>query len=102
MRVLIVGAGQVGFQLAKRLSEEDQDVVLIDLNPEKTTYVSEQLDLLTITGNGASLPVLERDGLSGAGMLMAVTAVMTLPIIALFFIAQRTFIQGITLTGIKG
>jgi multiple sugar transport system permease protein len=36
------------------------------------------------------------------GMLMAVTAVMTLPIIALFFIAQRTFIQGITLTGIKG
>jgi len=46
MRVLIVGAGQVGFQLAKRLSEEDQDVVLIDLDPEKTTYVSEQLDLL--------------------------------------------------------
>jgi trk system potassium uptake protein TrkA len=74
MRVLIVGAGQVGFQLAKRLSEEDQDVVLIDLDPQKTTYVSEQLDLLTITGNGASLPVLERAGLSGAGMLLAVTS----------------------------
>jgi trk system potassium uptake protein TrkA len=74
MRVLIVGAGQVGFQLAKRLSEEDQDVVLIDLDPQKTTYVSEQLDLLTVTGNGASLPVLERAGLSGAGMLLAVTS----------------------------
>ncbi|NOY79600.1 MAG: carbohydrate ABC transporter permease [Kiritimatiellaeota bacterium] len=36
------------------------------------------------------------------GMLMAVTTVMTLPIIVLFFFAQRTFIQGITLTGIKG
>jgi multiple sugar transport system permease protein len=36
------------------------------------------------------------------GMLMAVTAVMTIPIIILFFLAQRTFIQGITLTGIKG
>ncbi|MBM3499709.1 MAG: carbohydrate ABC transporter permease [Armatimonadetes bacterium] len=36
------------------------------------------------------------------GMLMAVTVVMTLPIIVLFFLAQRTFIQGITLTGIKG
>jgi len=36
------------------------------------------------------------------GMLMAVTAVMTVPIIVLFFLAQRTFIQGITLTGIKG
>lgn len=36
------------------------------------------------------------------GMLMAVTAVMTLPIILLFFLTQRTFIQGIALTGIKG
>ena len=36
------------------------------------------------------------------GMLMAVTAVMTIPIIILFFLAQRTFIQGITLTGVKG
>ena len=36
------------------------------------------------------------------GMLMAVTTVITVPIIALFFFAQRTFIQGITLTGIKG
>jgi multiple sugar transport system permease protein len=36
------------------------------------------------------------------GMLMAVTAVMTIPIIILFFVTQRTFIQGITLTGLKG
>ncbi len=36
------------------------------------------------------------------GMLMAVTTVITVPIIAIFFFAQRTFIQGITLTGIKG
>jgi multiple sugar transport system permease protein len=36
------------------------------------------------------------------GMLMAVTVVITVPIIAIFFFAQRTFIQGITLTGIKG
>ena len=36
------------------------------------------------------------------GMLMAVTTVMTIPIIVLFLLARRTFIQGITLTGIKG
>jgi len=36
------------------------------------------------------------------GMLMAATTVMTVPIIVLFFFAQRTFIQGITLTGLKG
>jgi multiple sugar transport system permease protein len=35
-------------------------------------------------------------------MLMAVTTVITVPIIVIFFFAQRTFIQGITLTGIKG
>jgi trk system potassium uptake protein TrkA len=74
MRVLIVGAGQVGFQLAKRLSEEDQDVVLIDLDPQRASYASEQLDVLAVTGNGASLPVLEKAGLSGAGMLLAVTS----------------------------
>lgn len=74
MRVLIVGAGQVGFQLAKRLSEEHQDVVLIDLDPQRASYASAQLDVLTVTGNGASLPVLEKAGLSGAGMLLAVTS----------------------------
>ena len=74
MRVVVVGAGEVGFQLAKRLSEEDQDVVLIDLDPQRTSYVAEQLDVLTVTGNGASLPVLEKAGLSGAGMLLAVTS----------------------------
>jgi multiple sugar transport system permease protein len=35
-------------------------------------------------------------------MLMAASAVMTLPIVVVFFLAQRTFIQGVTLTGIKG
>ena len=35
-------------------------------------------------------------------LLMAASTVMTLPIIILFFLAQRTFIQGVTLTGIKG
>jgi multiple sugar transport system permease protein len=36
------------------------------------------------------------------GMLMAVSTVVTVPIIVLFFFTQRTFIQGITMTGIKG
>ncbi len=74
MKVLIVGGGEVGFNLARRLSEEHQDVILIESNPERAEFASQQLDVLTIAGNGASLPVLERAGVRGARMLLAVTS----------------------------
>jgi trk system potassium uptake protein len=74
LRIIIVGAGEVGYHLARRLSEEDQDVVLIESNPERAEYVAEQLDVLTITGNGAALPVLEKAGLARAAMVLAVTS----------------------------
>ena len=57
MRIVIIGAGEVGYQLAQRLSEEGQDVVIIEADPERAEQVAAQLDVLTITGNGASLPV---------------------------------------------
>ncbi len=74
MRVLIVGAGEVGFHLAARLSEESQDVVVIESDPDRADYTSEQLDVMTIVGNGASVPVLERAGIRQARILMAVTS----------------------------
>ena len=74
MKVLIVGAGEVGFHLAERLSQENQDVVVIEANPERAEFTSEQLDVLTVVGNGASLPVLEKAGVRGARMLLAVTS----------------------------
>ncbi len=74
MRVLIVGAGEVGFHLAERLSEENQDVVVIESDPERAEYTSEQLDVMTVVGNGASIPVLEQAGVKQARILMAVTS----------------------------
>ena len=74
MRVIIVGGGQVGFHLAQRLSEEHQDVVLVDSDPDRAEYAAEQLDILTIAGNGASVPVLERAGVRGAQLLLSVTS----------------------------
>jgi len=74
MKVVILGAGQVGFHLAKRLSEENQDVILIESDPERAEFVSQQLDVITVVGNGASLPVLEKAGISDARMLLAVTS----------------------------
>jgi trk system potassium uptake protein TrkA len=74
MRAVIVGAGQVGFHLAERLSQENQDVVLIEEDPERADYTGDHLDILTITGNGASLGILEKAGVRDADILMAVTS----------------------------
>ncbi len=74
MRVVVVGAGEVGFHLADRLSQEGQDVVVVDRDPERAERASEQLDVLTVLGNGASIPVLEEAGIREARILLAVTS----------------------------
>ncbi len=74
MRVIIVGAGAVGFTLAQKLSEQGQDVVLIESDGERASYVSDQLDVLVVAGNGASAPVLKQAEISRADVLLAVTS----------------------------
>ena len=74
MRILIIGAGAVGFHLARRLSEEHQDVVVIESDPDRARVVEEQLDVLTVVGNGASLPVLEKAGIQKTRLMLAVTS----------------------------
>ena len=74
MRVLIVGAGEVGFHLAQRLSEESQDVVIIESDPDQAEHASEHLDILTVVGNGASLSTLEQASVRDATMLLAVSS----------------------------
>ncbi len=74
LRVIIVGGGQVGFNLAQRLSQEHQDVVLVDSDPDRVDYAAEQLDILSLLGNGASVPVLEQAGVRGAQLLLSVTS----------------------------
>ena len=74
MRIIVVGAGAVGYNIAERLSLEHQDVVVIESDPERADFASQQLDVLTVVGNGASLPVLEKAGISNASMLLSVTS----------------------------
>jgi trk system potassium uptake protein TrkA len=73
MRILIVGAGAVGFQLAEHLSEEGHDIVLIDQDPDRASWAQDQLDIMAVAGNGASLSVLERAGIDKTELLAAVT-----------------------------
>ena len=58
MNIIIVGCGKVGWTLAEQLCNEEHQVVVIDTNSEKIQQLSEDLDLLGITGNGSSIRVL--------------------------------------------
>ncbi len=73
MRVLIVGAGEVGFHIAQRLSEENKDVFLIDKDPEKVRRITENLDVQAILGSGTSPQMLRNLGIKEADMLLAAT-----------------------------
>lgn len=74
MRIVIVGAGQVGSYLAERLSIEGQDVVVIDSSAARVKELQDTLDALVIQGNGATPSVLEEAGVADAEMLIAVTS----------------------------
>lgn len=82
MYIIIVGGGGVGFELARNLSEKNQDVVVIEKNPDKVRLFDEALDVMVIEGNGANAVVLERAGIKEADMLIAVTEVDEINIIA--------------------
>ncbi|MFG1349550.1 Trk system potassium transporter TrkA [Xanthobacter autotrophicus] len=73
MKVVICGAGQVGFGIAERLAGEQNDVSIIDANPRRIQMVTEQLDVRGVVGQGSHPDVLARAGIEQADMLIAVT-----------------------------
>ncbi len=73
MSIIIIGAGEVGYHLAQRLSQEKQDVVVVDRDPEKVRRIQNTLDVQAFQGSGGSISLLRQAGLSQASMLIAVT-----------------------------
>ena len=73
MRVIIIGAGKIGFIIAKILVEENYDVVVIEKLEEKANTLQEYLDVEVIVGNGVKTSSLEDAGIREAGLLVAVT-----------------------------
>ena len=73
MKIVIAGAGEVGTHLAKMLSDESHDIVLLDDSPEKLSKISSQVDLMTITGSAHSFEDLKKTGLAKADLFIAVT-----------------------------
>lgn len=73
MKVIICGAGQVGFGIAERLAAEQNDVTVIDNAPVLIQQITESLDVQGIVGHGAYPDVLQRAGAEDADMIIAVT-----------------------------
>lgn len=82
MRAIVIGAGVVGFDVAKLLSQAEHDVVVVDRDPDALAHVNEKLDVMTVAGNGTSTTVLEQAGIRDARILVAVTAIDEVNIIA--------------------
>lgn len=72
MKIIILGAGEVGFHIAQRLSRENQDVVLIDKDPEKISRINENLDVQAILGSGTSPEMLRDSGIRGAEIIIPI------------------------------
>jgi len=74
MKIIIAGAGEVGFHLAKLLSYESQEITLIDTIRENLTYADNHLDIKVIKGDATSISNLKDARVSSADLVIAVTA----------------------------
>ena len=74
LKIIIIGAGKVGCQIAKTLSSENHDVVIIEKDDMKRQSAQDNLDVLTILGNGANVRTLEEAGIKQTDMIIAVTS----------------------------
>jgi len=73
MRIMIIGAGQVGRHLSRKFSAEGQDVVLIDRSETRLRRLERELNILAVHGSGASIRVLEDAGIDNTELFIAVT-----------------------------
>jgi len=73
MKIIIAGAGDVGFHLAKLLSYESQDIYLIDTDPEKLEYASSHIDVITKKGDATSIKLLKEVNIDKADIFLSVT-----------------------------
>jgi len=73
MKVITVGAGEVGFHIADRLAREGHDVTIIEMDPEKERELRSKLNALVIRGSGASIDSLKEAQIEKADLFIAVT-----------------------------
>lgn len=85
MKIVIAGAGEVGTHLAKLLSKEGLDIILIDADEAKLQSVDANYNLMTLTGSPTSFDVLKNANVNGCDLFIAVTPFETRNIVACQF-----------------
>ena len=88
MKIVIAGAGEVGFHLAKLLSYESHEITLIDLDSERLAHVDNKLDIRIMKGNATSISVLKDANVKITDLVIAVTSNETINITTCF-LAKR-------------
>ena len=73
MKIVIVGAGKVGYALADQLCRENHDVTIIDSSEEALRHACDTLDVMGFKGNGVSIPTLTEAGAADADLLVSAT-----------------------------
>jgi len=85
LKIVIVGAGEVGFHIAQRLTLENKEVVVIDHDEDALARIREHLDVQIIQGSGSNPRVLKEAGIAEAEILLAVTNIDETNLIACIF-----------------
>ena len=73
MKILIAGAGEVGTHLAKMLSREKHDIILMDPDDDKLAFTRSGMEILPVTGSPTSLHDLEEAGVNRIDLFISVT-----------------------------
>ena len=74
MKIVIVGDGKVGYNIAKQLLAEGHDIVVIDNNPDVLEDSLQKLDVLVVDGNGVTLKTQEEADVANSDLLIAATS----------------------------
>ena len=82
MKIVLIGVGEVGFHLAKALSEDGHDITAVDINPEKCRRITEHLDAIEVEGNGASPKTLHKARVEDADYVLCLTRIDEVNLIA--------------------
>ena len=73
IKILLVGAGEVGFNLAKYLSNEDYDITVIDIDPQKCNRIKNTIDAHVIEGDATSQRIYENIDMSSIDYFLPLT-----------------------------
>jgi trk system potassium uptake protein TrkA len=94
MKIIITGAGAVGYHLAKMMASESQDIYIVDENKHRLNYVQSNIDVIAIHGDAKSISILKEANVETCDLLIAVTASeetnLLVSILAKKFGAKRT------------